>query len=240
MMGAMRKMLRGMGFDIVRYPPLHSHSGRMKRLFDFYKVNMVIDVGANKGQFGQSLRELGYQGPIVSFEPLSDAHRALVAQAAPDPNWRVAPPMAIGRARGQATINVAANSESSSILPMSSLHSDAAPTSKYMATETVDINPLDDAAGPYLTAGSNIFVKVDTQGFEAEVLAGAPRLLERAVGVQLEMSLGNLYDGQPGYLDLIQTMQANGFALAELMPGFSDPRTGHLLQSDGIFFRKSP
>jgi FkbM family methyltransferase len=240
MMEAMRKLLRGLGFDIVRYPPLHSHSGRMKRLFTHYRVDMVIDVGANKGQFGLSLRELGYKGPIVSFEPLSDAHRTLVATAAPDPHWKVAPPMAIGRARGQATINVAANSESSSILPMSSLHSDAAPTSKYTATETVDVNALDDAASAYLVAGSNIFVKVDTQGFEAEVLAGAPRLLERAVGVQLEMSLGDLYDGQPGYLDLIQTMKENGFALAELMPGFSDPRTGHLLQSDGIFFRKKP
>jgi FkbM family methyltransferase len=210
----------------------------MKRLFDFYQINLVLDVGANEGQFGRSLRNFGYQGKIISFEPLSQAHKELVRVTGRDSNWAVAPKMAIGHTSSEVTINVAANLESSSILPMSSLHSDAAPTSRYTTTETVALKTLDDAAIHYLFPDSITFVKIDTQGFEAEVLAGATNVLSRAVGVQLEMSLAELYEGQSGYLDLIQFMTSRGFMLVELIPGFSDPRTGHLLQTDGIFVKK--
>lgn len=234
----LRKLIRRVGFDVVRYPPLHSHSGRMKRIFDFYKINLILDIGANEGQFGRSLRELGYSGKIVSFEPLCEAHQKLEMVAAADGNWIVAPRMAIGRASGEVTINVAQNLESSSILPMSSLHRDASPESRYMKTETIPINTLDIAALDHLSSTANIFIKIDTQGFEAEVLAGAAEALSRATVVQLEMSLVELYKGQCTYLDLIHVMADKGFVLADLAPGFSDPRTGHLLQADGTFIRK--
>jgi FkbM family methyltransferase len=210
----------------------------MKKIFDFYKINLVIDVGANEGQFGRSLRDIGYQGKIISFEPLSQAHQELIKVGMQDSNWIVAPRMAIGRTTGEVSINVAANLESSSILLMSSLHSDAAPTSKYTTIETVAMNTLDNAASHYITSASVTLVKIDTQGFEAEVLAGAANILSHAIGVQLEMSLSELYEGQASYLDLIQVMSTKGFMLVELVPGFSDPRTGHLLQADGIFVKK--
>lgn len=210
----------------------------MQRLFDFYKINLVFDIGANEGQFGRSLREFGYRGKIVSFEPLSKAHQELSREGGFDSNWVIAPRMAIGRTPGEVIINVAANLESSSILPMSSLHSDAAPTSKYTTTETVVMKTLDDVGIQYYSPDSIALVKIDTQGFEAEVLAGATDVLSRAVGVQLEMSLVELYEGQSGYLELIQIMSTKGFSLVELAPGFSDPRTGHLLQTDGIFVKK--
>ena len=151
MTNLLRRLIRSIGFDVVMYPPLHSHSGRMKRLFDFYQINLVLDVGANEGQFGRSLRNFGYHGKIISFEPLSQAHKKLVRVTGRDSNWAVAPKMAIGSTSSEVTINVAANLESSSILPMSSLHSDAAPTSRYTSTETVAMKTLDDAAIHYLS-----------------------------------------------------------------------------------------
>jgi FkbM family methyltransferase len=207
----------------------------MKRLFEFYQINLVLDIGANAGQYGQSLRILEYHGKIISFEPLSQAYKKLVRTADHDANWFIAPRMAIGRSSGDVTINVAANLESSSILPMSSLHSEAAPTSRYKSTETVAMNTLDDAALQYLSPNSVIFLKIDTQGYEDEVLAGATKVLSHAAGVQLEMSLAELYEGQSDYLNLIHYMTTKGFRLVELNPGFSDPQTGHLLQIDGIF-----
>lgn len=239
MIALLRKLVRSTGFDLVRYPPLHSHSGRMKRILKFYKINLVLDVGANQGQFGRSIRELGYQGKIVSFEPLGNAHTELLRHSEADSNWIVAPRMAIGRYSGEVTINVAANSESSSILPMSTLHSDAAPTSRYMTTETVAMKSLDEAALAYLSPASVTYIKIDTQGFEAEVLAGANDVLSLAVGVQLEMSLTELYKGQADYMDLIKFMTSTGFELVEINPGFSDPRTGHLLQADAVFIKKN-
>lgn len=235
MISLLRRLTRSIGFDVVKYPPLHSHSGRMKRLFENHRFNLVFDIGANAGQFGQSLRILGYHGKIISFEPLSQAYQELIRTAEHDANWFIAPRMAIGRSSGEVTINVAANLESSSILPMSSLHSEAAPTSSYQSTETVAMNTLDDAALQYLSPNSVIYLKIDTQGYEDEVLAGATKILSHAAGVQLELSLAELYEGQSDYLNLIHTMISKGFRLVELNPGFSDPHTGHLLQIDGIF-----
>lgn len=234
----LRQVIRSTGFDIVRYPPLHSHSGRMRRLFEYYQIDTVIDVGANEGQFGRSLRDANYSGRIFSFEPLSSAHQALAALAASDQNWVVAPRMAIGRVTGDVVINVAENLESSSILPMSDLHREASPTSRYTETETVPMNTLDDVVMQYILSPCHTLLKIDTQGFEAEVLAGASNVLSSAVAVQLELSLAQLYDGQAGYLDLIQFMMSKGYSLAEINPGFSDPRTGHLLQADGVFVKK--
>ncbi|MEF8701647.1 MAG: FkbM family methyltransferase [Candidatus Accumulibacter sp. UW26] len=239
MLNLLRVLVRKLGFDIVRYPPLHSHSGRMRRIICFHKINTILDVGANEGQFGISMRELAYDGRIVSFEPLSSAYKRLEEIAGRDPNWLVAPRMALGRTSGKISINVAENLESSSILPMSALHTDAAPASSYTGTEIVPLETLDEASHSFLESASVIYLKIDTQGFEAEVLAGATNVLSRAEVVQLEMSLAELYQGQPSYMELNQFMISNGFVIAELVPGFSDPRTGHLLQADGIFVKRN-
>lgn len=217
---------------------MHSSLGRMKRILDFHHINLVLDVGANEGQFGQSLRVLGYLGRIVSFEPLSRAHRELERLCSHDSTWIAAPRMALGRTSGEVSMNVAENLESSSILPMSSIHSEAAPSSIYRSIETVPIHALDDVALRYLTGSSLVFLKIDTQGFEAEVLAGADKLLSRTECVQLEMSLAELYEGQVTYLDLIQMMSDRDFILVDIIPGFTEPRSGHLLQADGVFTRK--
>jgi FkbM family methyltransferase len=233
-----RNIIRHIGFDVVRYPPLHSHSGRMRRLFDHYEFDFVIDVGANQGQFGQFLRQFGYSGHILSFEPLSTAHKTLLDNSRGDDRWMVAPRMALGRSVGNAVINVAANLESSSILPMSKLHSDAAPTSHYTSQESVPVSTLDLVVRQHLPNRKAAMLKIDTQGFELEVLAGADTVLQLITGVQMEMSLAKLYDGQPGYLELIDYMTARRFSLVDLVPGFTDPKTGHLLQVDGVFIRQ--
>lgn len=238
MMSTIRDLVRRTGYDVMRYPPLHSHSGRMRRLFDHYRFDFVIDVGANQGQFGRFLREFGYAGQIVSFEPLSAAYETLQEVSRGDTRWTVASRMALGRTAGDAIINVAANLESSSLLPMSKVHSDAAPASHYTSQERVPISTLDSAVQGYLPDRAVTMIKIDTQGFELEVLAGAGAVLQRATGVQMEMSLAKLYDGQPGYLDLIAFMTERGFSLVDLVPGFTDPKTGHLLQVDGVFTRQ--
>ena len=209
----------------------------MRRLYSHYKINLVLDIGANEGQYGLSIREMGYEGHIVSFEPQSMAHKRLSSVCGRDPNWTVAPRMAIGRNPGKTEINVAANSESSSILQMSPLHERAAPTSKYTTKETVEVKTLDEVAKSYLLPANKLFVKIDTQGYEEEVLAGASVVLAHAVGVQLEMSLLPLYYGQASYMNLLGLMKDLSFEMAEVCPGFSDPETGRLLQVDGVFFK---
>jgi hypothetical protein len=120
---------------------------------------------------------------------------------------------------------------------MEATHLEAEPTSRYVDTESVSLARLDDAAAAWLSKASRPFLKVDTQGYESAVLDGAPRTLAACVGVQLELSLVSLYRGEELYRAMIDRMNSLGFELWSLEPGFEDPRTGRLLQMDGVFAR---
>ncbi len=200
-------------------------------------INTILDVGANEGQFAQMLRDEGYDGRIISFEPLSSAWEKLKANAKNDPLWEVAPRGAIGSVEGEIEFHIAGNSASSSALNMLEACSDAAPESAFVGAERVPVHRLDSLAPAYLREDSALLIKIDTQGYEAEVLSGAQLTLKRTTGLHLELSLVPLYQGQALYSQIIGMVQQEGFELWGFTPGFADPRTGRLLQGDGIFFR---
>ncbi len=201
-----------------------------------HRIDLVLDVGANRGQTARSLRAQGYSGPIVSFEPQSAAHAHLVELAAGDDNWVVAPRVALGARAGQATIHLAGNSVSSSLLPMADVHLHAAPESAYVGSETVDVARLDDFTD-LIGDHRRILLKMDTQGFEAEVIDGATAVMDRVVGLQVELNLATLYEGQAHWLDLLGRFEAQGFALWRLAPAFVDRSNGRWLSVDGWLFR---
>lgn len=213
---------------------LRRHPGaRRQRLLDALDVDLVVDVGAARGGFAQEIRSFGYAGRIVSFEPLAAAFADLAATSAPDAAWEVRP-RALGSTPGEAEINVASNSDSSSLLPMDDRHVAAAPQVGYVATETITVARLDDELAD--DPARRPFLKLDTQGFEREVLDGGTQALERAVGLQLELSFVPLYAGGMLVDEAISFAYAHGFVLAALESGFSDPG-GAVLQADGIFVR---
>lgn len=232
-----RRSLRRAGYDLHRFLPISSPDAQVAQMLAKLDIDLVFDIGANTGQYGTLLRTLGYAGRIVSFEPLADAHAALTATAARDAAWTVAPRGAIGDSDGEIVINVAANSASSSVLDMLETHSAAAPESVYVGTETVPLHRLDTVAEAYVGGARRVYIKVDTQGFEAAVLRGAPVMFERAAAVQLELSLVPLYAGQPLWDEMIALMAAHGLVLWALWPGFADAASGRLLQCDAIFAR---
>lgn len=212
------------------------------RLTDFllqYGVDLVLDVGANRGQFAIELRRGGYSGRIISFEPLVVAHAKLVVAAAGDEQWAVAERCALGDHEGTSVLNIAGNSESSSLLPMLEAHSDAAPASRYIDTGSVPLHRLDGLVLSDVAAAERPFLKLDVQGMEQSVLDGAPEILQRLIGAQVELDLIPLYEGAPLIEEVIASMRERGFSLVFLRPGFTDRRTGHVLQADGIFFRST-
>ncbi len=199
-------------------------------------VDTVIDIGANAGQFAGELRRGGFTGRIVSVEPLGEAFARLQAAAAADPGWDVRR-AAVGAEPGTLTMNVAGNSTSSSVLPMLSRHTDAAPQTAYVATEDVEAVTVDGLVAEYGLAPATTLLKIDVQGYEGAVLDGAPATLAEVAAVRTEMSLAALYEGQALFGDLLARLEALDFELWSIEPGFVEPGTGRLLQADGIFYR---
>src|ERR1017187_3332002 len=202
-----------------------------------FNIDLVLDVGANTGQFASELRHWGYIGKIVSFEPLTTAHSALSLACADDAKWDAYPRCALGDHIGEVEINIAGNSESSSILPMLESHRSASPESEYKGKEIVPIKTLDAVAEPYLKEARAVFLKIDTQGFEWQVLDGARNILPHIKGVMVELSLLPLYDGQRLWREVTERLEAEGFILWTLKPAFTDQVSGRTFQVDGIFFR---
>jgi FkbM family methyltransferase len=227
------------GYDVQRFEPARSRAAQLRAILASHDINLILDVGANVGQFGRELRgPVGYRGRIVSFEPMRAAHQALVTQAAGDPLWEVALRTAVGARSGSITLNIAGNSASSSLLTMLAAHADAAPESRLVGTEVVPLQPLDSLAPEYFRTDSRGFLKIDTQGYESEVLLGAEQTLPKLVGVQMELSLVPLYEGQLLMPELMERVTALGFDLWAVAPAFVDARNGRMLQIDATFMRR--
>jgi FkbM family methyltransferase len=231
-------LLLRLGWDVRRAGYPGSEERLLKRFLAVAQPDTVLDIGANTGQYARCLRSSGFTGRIVSFEAIPAVHAKLVVAAASDSNWMVAPCCALGRVRGQIQINLANNSLSSSLLPMHDIHLKAAPDSRFVGTEMVRIDRLEDVAQPLLPPG-RLMLKVDTQGYEEEVLAGAGAVLDRACALQVELSLVPLYKGAPSLRRMLEVCESAGFALHGLVPGFHDASSGALLQVDGLFMRSS-
>ena len=236
LLSATKNIFRAFGLEVSFADTVVTEQNVLRQLFRDHEFNFVLDVGANTGQYGLLVRSCGYHGPIISFEPLTLAHEKLVACAATDPHWRVAERAALGANPTRTTINVSKNSVSSSLLEMHTRHIDAAPHSVFVGTEEINVVALDDCINQYVSASRHGLLKIDTQGYEMEVLRGAHQSLsERIDAVQTELSLVELYDGQALMLDVCNFLKEYGFGLTHIIPGFKDPRNGRLLQLDGIF-----
>lgn len=231
--GFVRRALNRAGIEISRDPYLK----RVVRLMELLETDTVIDVGANEGQFGRDLRALGFDGRILSFEPLSGPYDRLVKATAHDKRW-TAFQAAVSDGPGPINIHIARNSVSSSALPMMDAHLNADPSSTYVGQETVPATTVDAIVADYHVDPGASYLKVDVQGLESSVLDGAPSTLQSFAAVQLEVSLVPLYAGQSLMDDLVSRMGKHGFEMWILMPEFSDRLTGRTLQCDSVFVRQ--
>ena len=226
-----RLALHRTGVSIGRDPFVN----RVARLLDSRDIETVLDVGANVGQFARMIRGAGFDGDILSFEPLSDAYRRLTRRSSGDPRWQ-AFNSAVGAEPGRSTINISANSFSSSLLAMTNAHLDAAPGSEFIGSEDVDVTTVATIVEEHGLDPARMFIKVDTQGFEKSVMAGAGAVIDTVAAVQLELSFVELYEGQELFDEGVATMRDHGLELWTLETGISDAE-GRLLQCDGVFVR---
>jgi len=200
-------------------------------------IDLVLDVGANAGQYASELRQHGYGGRIVSFEPGSNAFDQLRAASAVDDRWS-ARQLALGSSVGSATLNIAANDgKSSSFLPQRGYSFGTLETMRYVDLEQVEISTLDALAAELLDDKERPLLKIDVQGFEMEVLQGAASVLPRILAIETELALLPVYERHSDWRLVCDSLAELGFVLYAIDPGYSDWESGRLIEMDALFVR---
>ena len=238
MKNLIRKLLKRMGILVCRYRVENSFEFTIIEWLNKNNIQGLLDVGANSGQFAATMREQGYNGMICSFEPQSSAFKSMEKNGTADNKWQKQN-CAVGETNGRISINISENSWSSSILEISKRHTDAAPDSRYNAKEDVEIRRLDSFDFPSNVFGDKLYLKIDTQGFEEQVLNGVGNLMPRIAAVQLELSTVTLYKGAKLHREMIDHMYSLGFELFSLERGYCEPGSGQLLQFEVFFVKKA-
>ena len=199
-------------------------------------IDCVLDVGANEGQYAQSLRTIGYKQEIKSFEPLQIPFQIAQQNAAKDKRWSVFQ-YALGDHDQKREINVSAHNPSSSFLQISPQLDTGDLDLSYVGKELVEIKRLDDVYVEHTKNCQNIFLKIDTQGFEKNVIQGALKCLHQIRWVQMELSLIRNYDGETLIEPMIAQMREIGFDPWWVVDGYRNPKSLQLYQCD-VFFRR--
>ena len=220
----------------TRYADWFSHDLVLQRLLVSNKVDLVIDVGANEGQFARRLRRM-YTGEIMSFEPIAAAFDRLTRAAAGDARWRVFR-MALGSAETTATMHVASDTVFSSLLPSNDFSQRRFRHSVVETEQVVPVTRLDTVLAPMMSEmpAPRVFLKLDTQGYDLEVFNGLGRYVDHVVMMQSEVSVIPIYDGMPHWTESIATYERAGFAVAAMFPVNHDA-AGRVIEYDCVLVR---
>jgi FkbM family methyltransferase len=210
---------------------------QLPALFEMYGVDCVIDVGAHEGEYAERLRKGGYEGQIVSFEPVPRAFAELERRAAGDSAWSVHR-LALGREDGTTTMNVVPGTLSS-ILPATKFGAGRYPRLQEPEEVEVEVRRLDRVVDETvgMLDGRRPFLKLDTQGYDLDVFAGASETIERFVGMQSELALMEIYKGMPRMRQALAVYEKAGFEIAALYPVSRQTRTGRVLEYDCVMVR---
>jgi FkbM family methyltransferase len=213
----------------------------LRHLLRLHRIDLVIDVGANRGLFAQQVRRLGFDGEIVSFEPLANLRRELLVAAARDGRWRILP-MALGRASEDRDFHVYRDDTFSSFHAINRAGRDRfADLVVETTTERVAVRPLDQL-WPELSGGRShrILLKTDTQGHDLEVMAGAAEVLCLTHAVVAEASFQAIYDHSAGFAELADGLAGRGFVPSGLFPLSHRQTDLALIEVDAFFTKAQP
>ena len=202
-----------------------------------YRVNLVIDVGANRGQYAKRLRRAGYRGRIASFEPVPEVFDRLSEAAAGDPRWSVYP-FALGSQDGETSMHVVPGTLSSVLTP-SDFGAERYAQLREPVAVPIRVRRLDGLLDE-LAAGLDeprIYLKLDTQGYDLEAFRGAGTRVRDFVGMQSEVALMRIYDGMPRLPEALALYEESGFEVTALYPVSRETATARVLEFDCVMVR---
>lgn len=237
-----RKLLQRFNYDIVKYHPTYK-TGNLDsaEILNEYKwlqklnIKTVLDIGANEGQFSEKARTIFKDAAIYAFEPLPVAFEVLKKNFASD-NKFFPINLAAGEREETVEINLNESSASSSILPMTDTHTDNFSFAVKTKPVTVKVNTLDAVLKPH-ELQKPVLMKIDVQGFEDKVLAGAKGVIKNVDVIIIELSFKELYANQPLFDDIYNLLKQEGFKFCGSLEQLRSPNDNEILQADGIFMR---
>lgn len=231
-----RNLVRALGYEVSVFNPEGSLGSHLVVLFRHLAINCVLDVGANRGDFGVFLRNNGYRGHIVSFEPNREVFQQLQRTAQSDGRW-TAHNVALGSADETKPFVITHNSY------LSSFHR---PISHYEgfeveAVEPVQVRRLDGMLDAVLPPVSHprLYLKMDTQGWDLEVLRGSSGCLDRILALQTEVAVEADYEGMPMFVEALTTLSALGFGVSAMFKVARDVHSGLLRECDCVMLNRA-
>jgi FkbM family methyltransferase len=225
----MWRTLRKLRLEVYPLDRRNSVQSYLSYLFVTKGVDCVWDIGANTGQYASMLRNIGFKGEIISFEPIPEAWEELNRHSASDNKWIVHHRCAVGLNEGFASMNVTADSVSSSLLRPNDINS-------VVNIVEVKVERLDSII-KQIGLNSCSLLKLDCQGSEYEILLSASNQISNFEYVQLEASIYALYEGEKTFHDLVGLMDSCGFDVAVIFPGITD-FLDRMVQVELIFKRR--
>lgn len=199
-------------------------------------IRSVIDVGANTGQFARHISQFFPQAKLYCFEPLAEPFAELQRWAAAESGRVAVFNVALGAEQGEAKMfRHVEHSASSSLLTTTEVCNQLYPQTKAQDSVSIKLTTLDAAlAGEALPR--EILVKLDTQGYERQVIRGATETLQKACAVIVEINLYRLYDQQPSFIELAAMLNELGFRYAGNLEQTCSP-TGEVVYVDSVFLK---
>lgn len=203
-----RFIFRFLGYKIEKIDRTFEH--KRARLISVIQPDLVIDGGANVGQWAIEIKRMHPYLKIWSFEPLEYSRKLLEIRAKKSSiEWKVFP-FAMGREEDKKQIHVASNSQMSSSILTPDYHSSLRPDILFQNTEEVSVIPL-DSIKDQLIHFKSIFLKLDVQGSEMDAIQGGLEVLKKVSIIELESSFTPLYEGETAHHELISSIKSIGF-----------------------------
>lgn len=213
------KIARLFGYELIKRKKHSTLNSHLMNLIDRHAIDLVLDVGANSGQFGTMLRKEGYKGEIHSFEPVSETFELLRATCSGDHRWFVHQ-VAMGDVCGGKTMNVTEGSNLSSFLEPNDFGKEEFKPIKVISEETVEVSTIENFLTTHVTDFDKrrILLKMDTQGYDLNVFKGSLKVLGSIVCLLSEISLMPIYSNMPYYVDSLKKYEENGFVVTGFFP----------------------
>jgi FkbM family methyltransferase len=192
-----------------------------------FRPGGILDIGAYEGNWTRTVANVFQRVPILMIEAQEDKRRALDRVRADVPLVEYALCLLGDKDGAETTFNVMETGSS-----IYSENSDAPRRECRLTMRTLDavLQQRPQLSEP-------LFVKLDVQGAELDVLRGGEAALKLSEIVQLEVAMMNYNAGAPEAIDVFQFMADRGFVVYDIC-GFVRPSPSYLAQIDVLFVRK--